>query len=208
MYCSHCGATLGPNARFCASCGKAVGAAPASVQDLPTFGGSAGELKNSNRQRSLGLIGAAVLFVGVFMPILSVPIVGSVNYFQNGRGDGTIILVLALLALLLTATRSFRLLWIPGVLSLALLAFTFINIQAKLNDARDSMTRELADNPFRGLAEAMAGSVQLQWGWAVLVVGAVILIAATFGDRGRPRPTTPAVVDNPPASPATGIEVE
>jgi hypothetical protein len=42
------------------------------------------------------------------------------------------------------------------------------------------MSPELADNPFRGIAEAMAGSVQLQWGWAVLVVGSVLLLVAAF----------------------------
>ncbi|MBI9082217.1 MAG: hypothetical protein JEZ11_01385 [Desulfobacterales bacterium] len=44
----------------------------------------------------LGLIGSIILFVGVFTPIFSVPIMGNMNYFQNGKGDGTIVLVLAI----------------------------------------------------------------------------------------------------------------
>ena len=35
---------------------------------------------------------------------------------------------------------------------------------------------ELADNPFRGLADMAISSVQLQWEWALLVVGAALLI--------------------------------
>jgi hypothetical protein len=61
---------------------------------------------------------------------------------------------------------------------LALLAFTFINFQAKLSDATSQMNRDLAGNPFRGLADVAIQSVQLQWGWALLVVGAVLLISA------------------------------
>ncbi len=132
-----------------------------------------------NRQ-TLGLVGAAVLFVGVFTPIVSLPIVGSMNYFQNGHGDGVLILAFALLALLFVVRRAFRLLCIPGFGSLAVLAITFINLQNKLAEAKGSMARDLADNPFRGLAEAMVGTVQLQWGWAVLVVGAVVLLIAAF----------------------------
>ncbi len=37
---------------------------------------------------------------------------------------------------------------------------------------------ELKDNPFRGVAEFAVESVQLQWGWAVLVIGIALLIAA------------------------------
>jgi hypothetical protein len=52
-----------------------------------------GYMKDS---KTLALVGAALLFVGAFMPIISVPIIGSMNYFQNGRGDGVIIVLLAL----------------------------------------------------------------------------------------------------------------
>lgn len=131
-------------------------------------------------KQMLGLLGSAVLFVGVFMPIVSVPIMGSVNYFQNGRGDGTVVLGFALVALFMVNRKFYRLLWIPGFGSLAVLALTFWNIQSRLSEMRSSMSKELADNPFRGLAEAMTGTVQLQWGWAVLVVGSVLLLLAAF----------------------------
>ena len=44
--------------------------------------------------------------IGVFLPLLSMPIVGSINYFQNGRGDGVIVLVLA--AILLCSSKRRR----------------------------------------------------------------------------------------------------
>lgn len=37
--------------------------------------------------------------------------------------------------------------------------------------ARADMELDLAGNPFRGLADITIQSVQLQWGWALLVVG-------------------------------------
>jgi hypothetical protein len=42
------------------------------------------------------------------------------------------------------------------------------------------MEKDLAGNPFAGLGQAAVSSVQLQWGWAVLVIGACLVIAAAF----------------------------
>lgn len=133
--------------------------------------------------RSLALIGAALLFVGVFMPILSVPIMGSVNYFMNGKGDGVIVLLMALAAGgLALAGRVRHVVW-PGAVSLVMLAFTFVRFQSGMAEMRSKMDSDLADNPFRGLAEAAMGSIQLQWGWAVLLLGAAIVTYAGIADR-------------------------
>ncbi len=42
------------------------------------------------------------------------------------------------------------------------------------------MNAELADNPFKGLAEAALQSFQLQWGWAILLIGSLMLIVAAL----------------------------
>jgi hypothetical protein len=133
-----------------------------------------------NRNQILGLTGSIILFVGVFTPIMSVPILGNMNYFQNGRGDGVVVLVLSLISLLLTLAKKYRGLLITGALSLAVLAFTFINFQWRLSEMRAKVKTDLANNPFSGLGEAFLGNVQIQWGWAVLIVGAAILLFAGF----------------------------
>ena len=53
--------------------------------------------------------------------------------------------------------------------SLALIGYTFLNMVQALA----AMESKLADNPFRGLASA-----QMQWGWALLAIGSLLLIAA------------------------------
>lgn len=131
-----------------------------------------------DRRQVLGVAGAATLFVGVFLPIVSLPIVGAQNYFQNGRGDGTILLMIAGVAFLASLARRFAWVSIAGLISLLLLGYTFIAFRSRIAEMRAAMDRELADNPFKGIGEAMMQSVQLQWGWAVLVVGALLLCAA------------------------------
>jgi len=140
------------------------------------------QLESSNtsgqRRQLFGIIGSILLFMGVFTPIISLPIVGSVNYFQNGKGDGVIILILALISIALTFNRRYRGLWFTGVGSLTVMLFTFVNFQIRLSEMKDEMEMKLAGNPFRGLADVAMQSIQIQWGWAVLIVGAAFLIAA------------------------------
>jgi hypothetical protein len=126
----------------------------------------------------LGLTGSLVLALGVFMPILSVPIVGSVNYFRNGEGDGTLVLVLALVSLLLTLRYRYEWLLTTGLTSLAMLVFTFVNLRIKISGMNADIESQLAGNPFRGLADIAIQSVQIQWGWIVLVIGSALLVAA------------------------------
>lgn len=134
--------------------------------------------KTSQRRQLFGIIGSILLFIGVFTPLISLPFVGSINYFQNGRGDGVIIFVLAVISLFMTLARKYGGLWITGFGSLAVMTFTFVNFQIRMSEMQDEMQTEFAGNPFRGIADVAVQSIQIQWGWAVLIIGAGFLIAA------------------------------
>jgi hypothetical protein len=135
-----------------------------------------------------GLAGAALLFFGAFAPLVRVPVIGSVNYFHSGQGDGVIVVLLAAASLIAVLAQRFRALWATGIASLGLLAFTYVTFQSRLADARAELRRDLADNPFSGLGEAMLGTVQIEWGLAVLVVGSLLLLAAAYlGSRPEHR---------------------
>ena len=81
----------------------------------------------------IGLFGSIILFTGVFTPILSVPIMGNLNYFQNGKGDGTIILILSVISLILVVGKKYKGLWFTGLGSIGVLLFTFINFQLRMS---------------------------------------------------------------------------
>ena len=77
--------------------------------------------KSMSTKQYLGLTASILLFIGVFAPIMSVPIIGNMNYFQNGKGDGTSILILAIVSLMLVLANKYKGLWLTGVGSLAVL---------------------------------------------------------------------------------------
>src|SRR5438128_69138 len=122
-----------------------------------------------DKRKILGFAGAVVLFLGVFAPIISFPVMGSVNYFQNGRGDGILIIALAVIAAILTAVEKFRALFPTGSACFAVLTFTFLKIQTTLSETKSRMDPELAGNTFRGVADLALNLVQIQWGFAVLI---------------------------------------
>jgi hypothetical protein len=132
------------------------------------------------KQKAVGLIGSLILILGVFMPIVRIPFAGSINYFHNGQGDGSLVLVLALLSLLLIIRGRYEWLLTTGFGSLAIEIFTFVNLRMRLDTAQAATRAKLADNPFRGIAEAAMSAVQIEWGWIVLVVGSGTLITAAF----------------------------
>jgi hypothetical protein len=115
-----------------------------------------------NNRQLLGIFGSATLFIGVFMPIVKLPLVGELNYLHNGRGDGVFILILAVVSLALVLLRWYRELWITSLASAAILAYTFFNLQSKMGQIETQMATDLKDNPFRELAGLAVKSIQLQ----------------------------------------------
>lgn len=132
------------------------------------------------KKQVIALLGSIILFIGVFMPIISVPMIGNMNYFQNGKGDGVIIIILAFLSIIFSFLNKNQGLWFTGIGSLIVLLFTFVNFQMKLSELKSQMAIELEGNPFGGLADLAMQSVQLQWGWAVLIVGTVMIIVSAI----------------------------
>jgi hypothetical protein len=133
-------------------------------------------------QTALGFVGSLIVFLGVFAPVVSVPIAGTMNYFQNGLADGLIVMVAGLLSGIEIARRKFWHLWITGGIALGCVIFAFALFEYKMHKLRETMAHDLSDNPFADLAQLAVKAVQLQWGLPVLAVGAgMVLVAAAIG---------------------------
>ena len=137
-----------------------------------------------DERQKFGFAGAGLLLLGVFAPLFSAPVIGSQNYIQSGQGDGIVILGLALITAIMVVLERYTVLWYTGLGSLLAIGYTFFEFQRRINDVRAEMAAELSGNPFAGLAEIALDSVQLQWGWAVLLIGAILILVAA--QKGTP----------------------
>lgn len=136
------------------------------------------------KQQLIGLLGALILLIGVFLPVLSVPILGSISLLNNGKSDGIIILGLAIASAVLIFMDKIKLLWATGGISAALLIYDFYIVSSKISQTKAELREKLQGNPFGGFADAMMSSVQLQFGWAVLFLGCIILLATPILANG------------------------
>ena len=131
-------------------------------------------------KKLLGIIGSIMLFIGVFLPIIHIPIMGDINYFRNGKGDGVIILIFSAISLFLVLSERFKMLWLTGLASIGVMLFTLYNFSSKISEAQTKMDADLSGNPFRGLADTAMQSFQLEWGWAILFVGVGFIFASAI----------------------------
>jgi hypothetical protein len=116
----------------------------------------------------LGLLGGAILTLGVFAPVVHAPIFGSLNYFQNGKGDGVILIVAGIATLVLSAFRKFNWLWLTGFVSLGCALFTIGRFVHGMAGFKKEIARYKDDALFSGITSAMVNSVELQWGLPLL----------------------------------------
>lgn len=119
--------------------------------------------------------------LGVFLPLISAPFVGTLSYFGNGFGDGVVLLLLMGVAVGLVVMRRARLLLIPGGLSAILLLMFLLRFNSIIADMRTGLdTEDLG--VFQEFGETLASSFGIQWGFGVLVLGTVgVLVSAFMG---------------------------
>ncbi len=122
------------------------------------------------------LIGAAVTIVGLFLPIINAPIIGSVNMLLpgGGIGDGVFVLVFVVIAAVLALLgKTKHAVW-PAIGALGFIGYKFF----ELKGAVDRSMAMISANPEAAqYVESMGGGVQINWiGWIVLALGAIIML--------------------------------
>lgn len=134
--------------------------------------------------KTMGFLGAGLLIVGLFLPIATVPFLGSVTLMSNGFNIVAIgLLILGLLSgFLVWSERRDALIWTGGA-SILTVIYMFGRLQWSMTQMRSTMAEELDGNPFAGLAQTAMASVGLQWGWLILAAGPALLVYVAVQDR-------------------------
>ena len=105
-----------------------------------------------------GLLGSVTLFIGVFVPLISIPTIENVNFLHcHRKSDVMIMLGLATISFILVLAKKFKALWFTGIVSLCLTIVAFIHFRI--------WRPHIAD-------------IQFEWGWALLIIGPALIIVS------------------------------
>jgi len=141
-----------------------------------------------SRKQIAIIIGAAVLFTGLFLPAISLKannplanIAGSSNYIQADQAYGVILLLLIVVALAIV--KKFQWAFIAAVGTLGILVFrlvTFLTDISKFNSLQSSMNPGPFSPEFDGvmsMTQEIAVGISLNWiSWIVMFAGSIITI--------------------------------
>ena len=138
--------------------------------------------------RILGLIGAVLLLAGLFLPLFSVPVLGPITFYGNAEMQALMVGALALASAALAAAGRARWLLATGLGAFGVMAATYVRARASLERMREIEGDGLQAEILRALADRAADSVTVEWGWAVLILGAgMVTLAGALGWRGERR---------------------
>jgi len=130
--------------------------------------------------KNLGLLGAGLVAVGVFLPVVSMPLVGSVSFIGNAHGGGLLTLIAAA-AFVVFGLRQQRIgLLVAASVSALMIGVSFLVLWSRIHDVKSGLARV----PFGGL---LAQTVQIGWGWLFLFAGVGLTIYAAWNTPTRSR---------------------
>jgi len=141
------------------------------------------EKSTMGKKHIAGLLGAALLIIGVFLPVISAPMMGTINLFKNGQGDGVIIFGLAIVSIIFILIKRYKVLWVTGLLSLIIIIGDFISMSERVSSAKADIASKAGNTILGAIPKMVADSIQLQWGWGVLIIGVILVLMCATEKR-------------------------
>ena len=158
------------------------------------------KLKTEGKSQALSLIGSGAILISAFAPILNVPVLGSLTYF-NGNSQfalviGVLLVALGVAALLLALVEQYAWLYPIGFCSVVVAIGSLVSwrfYQARADSAPSAPASGLIDYFTRSASKGLVGRSSLSFGLPLLIYGAVLVMLAAML-----RPRTLAAVTSEP----------
>ena len=193
--CPECGREVSDRAPACPGCGCPAGSATAPGPSGHGGGGAlpapdpalAGQRPSPEQPgpraaaapaalapwQMAGLAGGALLALGAFCPLVSLPLVGGVNLLGARPWEGLVVLVAGPVCAACAWARDPTFLFASSVAALAVIGSCLFRL---LHGAAEPG----ADAVSEAAARLAAAAAAPQWGWLVLVAGGVTALAASL----------------------------
>jgi len=127
-------------------------------------------------RRIFTLAGSSLIIAGTFVPFLGVRLLHDRTYWQLSSTGAIILVSLAVLSLVAAGFRKFGWLYLTGLGSLGLLFYSIQKVGEQKASVLSDISQSLEGSPLKGLGVGFVNSVDYRYGWALMLLGAIILI--------------------------------
>jgi hypothetical protein len=140
--------------------------------------------------KSFAVVGSLLLAIAPFAPFISAPVLGRITLFQQGKGDGVVLIVVSVVAMGLSLFGRYEFLWVSGALGLFEIGNLFYFFYQRLPEIIENYNCETKDNQFGFIGNITLAMFDADWGVMVLLLGtlATLGIAIFIAIRRRALP--------------------
>lgn len=134
-----------------------------------------------------GVAGALILFLGASAPLISLPGLGTLNYFAAGPDAGMTLLLLVIITLILILKQQYRWLWSTGLSAFLLVLLTLVSFQLRAATVA-ALVEKTAVNEWTRVPDNVIANLQIKWQWGclLLLLGASLVITAALTQQKQP----------------------
>lgn len=149
-------------------------------------------LRTQGRSQALSLIGSGAILIAAFAPLMNVPVVGAVTYF-NGNSQfaiatGVLTIILGIASLTFALIEKYSWLYAVGFCSMLIAIGTLVSWKLYLAHASNSPgapATGLLDYFTQSASKGLVGRSSLSFGLPLLIYGGVlVMLAALVRPRG------------------------
>ena len=126
----------------------------------------------------VGVTGACILALGIFMPSRVATMAGYINYYTAHQTNGVILLLLALVAFVLVFTGSPAKLFLFGIITLVAVAWTFLCTDPSLHLLEANVGQMAADAVSLPMLKLTQASISRNLPWWIMLGGSSLLVVA------------------------------
>jgi hypothetical protein len=126
----------------------------------------------------IGTLGACILVAGVFVPARFTKMVGYISYYSDYQTNALILIALAVLAVILVFTGSPMRLMTFGVLTLAVVTWTYLRRAAGIQIVENSVGQLAAQAASLTIVRTVSDSIVTNTPWWIMLAGSALLVIA------------------------------
>jgi len=135
----------------------------------------------------LGLIGIVLLIIGLFVPLVKVPLVGGISFYDRNTTESIVVIGFATISLILIMAKRRWLLRITSLAIITLVSSVGIQTIRRLLSAKSTTEKIIGEKLTQKLTNVAIEHVHIYWGIAFLLVGAILILICSAFIRTRKR---------------------